>query len=91
MDNVDREKFWNVLKDLHDNSEASVKALMDASPWPKTLCRFRSVDESTLQQLNDNKLFFSSADRYDDPFDTYFYINVDKMFPVYEEIKKSLL
>ena len=43
------------------------------------------------QQLNDNKLFFSSADYYDDPFDTYFYINVDQMVPVYEEIWGRLL
>ena len=43
------------------------------------LCRFRSVNKNTLQQLQDNKLFFSSADRYDDPFDTYFYIDYAKI------------
>jgi len=91
MNNEDREKFWNVLQNLHDNSEANVRLMMDASPRPKTLCRFRSVNEHSLQQLNENKLFFSSADRYDDPFDTYFYINVNQMLPVYEEIRKNLL
>ncbi len=91
MNNEDREKFWNVLQNLHDNSEANVRLMVDASPWPKTLCRFRPVSEHSLQQLNENKLFFSSADRYDDPFDTYFYINVDQMLPIYDEIRKGLL
>lgn len=89
MDNEGREKFWNVLKELHDSSETSVNMLMDASPWPKTLCRFRSTSEHSLQQLQENKLFFSSADHYDDPFDTYFYIDVDQMVPVYEELRKE--
>ncbi|MBD5160897.1 MAG: DUF2971 domain-containing protein [Oscillibacter sp.] len=91
MDNEGREKFWNVLKNLHSNSAADVSVLMDASPWPETLCRFRSVNEHSLQQLQENKLFFSSADYYDDPFDTYFYIKVDQMVPVYEEMRKELL
>ena len=46
---------------------------------PEMLCRFRSVNKNTLQQLQENKLFFSSADRYDDPFDTYFYIDYAKV------------
>ena len=36
-------------------------------------------------------MFFSSADHYDDPFDTYFYIDVDQMVPVYEEMRRDLL
>ncbi len=91
MNTEDREKFWNELKNLHDNNDANVRLMMDASPWPKTLCRFRPVNEHSLQQLNENKQFFSSADRYDDPFDTYFYINVNQMLPVYKEIQKGLL
>ena len=90
MDSDGRSKFWDVLKNLHDNNELSIKKLVDASLLPKTLCRFRSVSESSLRQLNDNKLFFSSADYYDDPFDTYFYIDVDQMIPVYEEMRKAL-
>ncbi len=90
MDNIGREKFWNVLLNLHDNTPASVDTLMKAYPWPKTLCRFRSVSKNSLQQLNDNKLFFSSADYYDDPFDTYFYINIDEMVPIYDEMRVML-
>ena len=90
MDNIGREKFWNVLLNLHDNTPACVDTLMKAYPWPKTLCRFRSVSKNSLQQLNDNKQFFSSADYYDDPFDTYFYINIDEMVPIYDEMRVML-
>ncbi len=91
MDNKGREKFWNVLKDLHNNDEVSMNMLTEASKRPETLCRFRPVSEHSLQQLQENKLFFSSSDHYDDPFDTYFYTDVDQMVPVYEEMRKDLL
>ena len=91
MDNKGREKFWNVLKDLHNNDEASMNMLTEASKRPETLCRFRPVSEHSLQQLQENKLFFSSSDHYDDPFDTYFYTDIDQMVPVYEEMRKDLL
>lgn len=90
MDNKGREKFWNVLKDLHNNDKVSMNMLTEASERPETLCRFRPVSEHSLQQLQENKLFFSSSDHYDDPFDTYFYTDVDQMVPVYEEMKKDL-
>ena len=90
MNNADRAAFWNVLKDLHDNSEESIRSLIAASTWPKYLCRFRSVTEHSLQQLNENKLFFSSANYYDDPFDTYFYINIKQLEQVYELARKTL-
>lgn len=32
MDNIGREKFWNVLLNLHDNTPASVDTLMKAYP-----------------------------------------------------------
>lgn len=67
------------------------RTLTEASKRPETLCRFRPVSEHSLQQLQENKLFFSSADHYDDPFDTYFYIDVDQMVPVYEELRADLL
>ena len=91
MDNNERKNFWDVLKNLHNNDEASMSMLTEVSKRPETLCRFRPVNEHSLQQLQENKLFFSSANHYDDPFDTYFYIDVDQMVPVYEEMRKDLL
>lgn len=90
MDNCERKKFWNILKNLHDNNEESRISLASASKWPNQLCRFRSVTNQSLQQLNENKLYFSSANYYDDPFDTYFYINIKPLFQIYEPIRNAL-
>ena len=88
MDNTGREAFWNVLKNLHENNGAS---LIPVSPLPRYLCRYRSVNENALQQLNDNTQYFSSADYYDDPFDTYFHIDFEKMISTYEAMRKALI
>lgn len=87
MDGKGREKFWNLLCNTHDNSPKSVEALINAAPYPETLCRYRSVNEKTLKQLQDNTLWYSSADYYDDPFDTYFYIDSDEFKSLYDCIR----
>ena len=90
MDRAGREQFWDIMKNLHSNDEESIKEMVKASTWPKYLCRFRPATESALQQLNENKQFFSSANHYDDPFDTYFYINLEQLLPIYREMRKAL-
>lgn len=70
-----RKLFWDTLSELHDDSEESWNKLRSVYKPPMMLCRFRSVNQSTLQQLQENKIYFSSADYYDDPFDTYFYMD----------------
>lgn len=90
MDNVGRSRFWNVLSNLHEVTEESISVLMEASPLPKFLCRFRVVNERSLQRLNDNKLFFSSASSYDDPFDTYFHIDTKQMISLYKAMREEL-
>ena len=71
----DRKLFWNTLSELHDGSQTSWDKLKAVYNPPMMLCRFRSVNQNTLEQLQENKIYFSSANYYDDPFDTYFYIN----------------
>lgn len=90
MDSKGRSNFWEKLEKCHNNSKEQIDNLVKASKQPKMLCRFRSVNEQTLQQLQENKLFFSSADHYDDPFDTYFYINVEQMSSAYNDMKEAL-
>ena len=46
-----------------------------AAYYARCRTRFRAVNENSLAQLQENKLYFSTADYYDDPFDTYFYVN----------------
>lgn len=79
MNQDERQKFWDVLLSMHDTEPEHIQALHEMISVPHTLCRFRSVNESSLTQLQENKLYFSSADYYDDPFDTYFYLDYDMM------------
>lgn len=79
MNQKDRKKFWDMLSDMHNVTPEWIESLSTTIKIPQTLCRFRSITKSTLTQLQGNKLFFSTADRYDDPFDTYFYINYPKL------------
>lgn len=75
MTDSERKLFWDTLSELHDDSQESWDKLRAVYKPPEKLCRFRTVNQNTLQQLQDNILYFSSANHYDDPFDTYFYIN----------------
>ena len=83
-----RKVFWETLNELHDDSPASWDKLRAVYKPPEMLCRFRTVNESTLQQLQENRLYFSSADYYDDPFDTYFYINYGQVRQAVCSLKK---
>ncbi len=49
---------------------------MDAIQYPRHLYRFRPVSFSSLDGLQGNKLYFSSADHYDDPFDSFLHIDI---------------
>lgn len=41
--------------------------------------KYRAVNNNNLDALRSNKLFFSKASSYDDPFDTFLHIDVDKI------------
>lgn len=90
MNQKDRKSFWDMLSNMRDASPKQIESLRITIKMPHTLCRFRSVSESTLTQLQENKLFFSTADRYDDPFDTYFYINYPKLQILLDQFNNML-
>lgn len=75
MDAAGRKAFWDTLCSLHTYDHESARKLIEVSPWPQELCRFRAVNENSLLQLQNNTQFFSTADYYDDPFDTFFFID----------------
>ena len=83
MDNSERQAFWNVLSALkgQDISE-DMQLLNSAIKYPKHIYRFRPISNNSLDALRRNLLIFSSADYYDDPFDSYSFVN-------WEEIRKS--
>ena len=80
MDTKDREDFWCALLSLNGNdSNGGATFLENAIRLPKSLYKFRSVSLSSLDNLLNNRLFFSSADKYDDPFDSFMYIDIQQV------------
>lgn len=78
MNNKDRKIFWDTLCSLQGidiNHEAEI--LRKTIKMPKYLYRFRPVTINSLESLRTNTMYFSTADYYDDPFDSYSYIDWD--------------
>ena len=72
MNHNDREHFWQTLCSLPGNDIAAEREqLFKAIKYPKLLFRYRPVSTKSLEALRTNKLYFSSANYYDDPFDTF--------------------
>lgn len=86
----DRKKFWEQLQKTRDYTQKTIQDLCSVLPHPQKLCRFRPVSESTLKQLQENKLFYSSANYYDDPFDTYIHINIKGIKQLHSLINDGL-
>lgn len=79
MDSESRRRFWETLCSIADTSAESMNVLSKSIELPKCICRFRGVSDTTLFDLQNNNMKYSSADHYDDPFDTYFYIDYEKL------------
>lgn len=78
MDNKERELFWKTLCSLQgDDMNSERERLRKTIKLPKYLYRYRSVNFRNLEALRTNKLYFSSANYYDDPFDTFLNIDID--------------
>ena len=75
MNSTERKTFWDALCRIRDNAPEHLQDLLATIKMPESLCRFRSVNEHTLTQLQENKLYYSSADHYDDPFDTFIHVD----------------
>lgn len=80
MNSHERESFWNTLcslpgKDIMAEQEQLSKSII----YPKLLFRYRPVSTKSLEALRTNKLYFSSANYYDDPFDTFLHIDIESI------------
>lgn len=90
MNSTERKEFWNVLCNVRDTSPECIKEIQDVIKKPDFLCRFRSVNENTLIQLQENKLYYSSADYYDDPFDTFIHVDIPSIKQWYKYLQSFL-
>lgn len=78
MTSVEREIFWNTLCALPGlDPKQDAEELMTTIKYPKLLFRYRPVSDNSLEVLRTNKLYFSSANYYDDPFDTFLHIDIE--------------
>ena len=85
MTHDEREKFWNTICSLPGRDIcAEREELLKTIKFPKYLYRYRPVNTKNLEALRKNRLYFSSANYYDDPFDTFLHIDI-------EELKKEYL
>ena len=75
MNNDERTNFWNALLDAKKIED--VEKVYATINLPRYVYRYRAVSTNSLSALGENKLFFSTSNYYDDPFDTYFHINWD--------------
>ena len=86
MDSQEREKFWNTLCSLKGTDiQKDCEALRASIQYPKFLYRYRPVTTSSLNALRTNKLYFSKANYYDDPFDTFLHINIAAIMEEYRK------
>lgn len=78
MDSQERENFWRTLCSLPGKDmEAENEILRQTIKLPRLLFRYRPVSLKNLEALRTNKLHFSSANYYDDPFDTFLHIDIE--------------
>ena len=76
----ERKLFWETLCSLSGTDiAADAEILKSAIQYPPYLFRYRSVTMKTLDALRTNTLYFSSADFYDDPFDTFLHIDLEAL------------
>ena len=88
MNQQERKQFWDVLcslqgKDILSESNELSKTIIR----PRYLYRYRAVSASAIDALKQNRMFFSHANYYDDPFDTLIHIDFAK---VRDEGRKTL-
>lgn len=80
MNDAERKIFWDKLCSLQGTDiKKDTDLLNKAIIYPKYVYRFRTVNERTLSALRENKLYFSTSNYYDDPFDTFINIDIRKI------------
>ena len=76
MNTADREKFWRTLLSLNGNEmENDARQLESIIKYPHYLYKYRSASLSSLDNMQNNKLFFSCAD----PFDSFMFIDTKRV------------
>lgn len=91
MDSQERKVFWQTLCSLPGKDiKAESEKLLQTIQYPDFLFRYRPVSLKNLEALRTNRLYFSSANYYDDPFDTFIHIDIKKIREVFSNAFRSM-
>lgn len=73
MSHDEMQDYWETLCSFTgEDIPNEVNQLMAKIRYPRFLYKYRAVNNNNLDALRSNKLFFSKASSYDDPFDTFY-------------------
>ena len=90
MNNEQRQVFWDTLRSLDGKDlETDCKRLQETIMFPKYLYRYRPASLKSIEALRTNRLYFSTANYYDDPFDTFINIDLQDMKRVFDELSQN--
>ena len=75
---IDKNKYIDLLNNTEKDLN-SIKELMDYINLnkPKTIFRYRSCTENTIEAFRNDELYFNTADNFNDPYDSLVYCNED--------------
>lgn len=76
MNTKERMEFYTFLKENKNKANIDFSS---AIKYPKNIFRYRSINTNSLSALLENKLYFSSSNYFDDPFDTNIYVDINKI------------
>ena len=80
MNTEERKIFWELLCSFTGNDVEKERATLEKTiKVPDYIYRYRKVSVSTIDSLQRNRVFFSNAEYYDDPFDTLLHIDFDRL------------
>lgn len=84
--------FWNTLLaqgGTREDLDLERNAICGVVERPRSLFRFRPATESSLDELENNFMYFSSAEHYDDPFDTFMKTDIPALLGLVNSIKND--
>ena len=83
--------YWKTLCSFTgEDIPNEINQLMAKIRYPRFLYKYRAVNNNNLDALRSNKLFFSKASSYDDPFDTFLHIDMEKIRQEFDSNYNSL-
>lgn len=92
MDCKQRNEFWEKLLSLiGKDKNADQIELNKTISIPRYLYRYRPVNMKSLDALRTNKLYFSTANYYDDPFDTFIHVDLADLQKAMEQVRNGII